>query len=175
MLERLGLGGLEARRPAELSGGQRQRVALGRALAIDPALLLLDEPLSALDLPLRRALRDELRATLAELRMAAVVVTHDFAEAYRLGDRIVVYEGGRVVQAAPRSELLWQPASEAVARIMGIPERAARHGDQGHARSHPAPLARARLLEAVNSPARAYLPRARRRRSRSSSAPSTCG
>src|SRR5262249_11290945 len=108
VVERLGLDGLEARRPAEISGGQRQRVALGRALAIDPALLLLDEPLSALDLPLRRALRDELRATLATLRMAAVVVTHDFTEAYRLGDRIVVYENGRVVQAAPRGELLWQ-------------------------------------------------------------------
>jgi molybdate transport system ATP-binding protein len=121
IVERLGLGGLESRRPAGLSGGQRQRVALGRALAIDPALLLLDEPLSALDLPLRRALRDELRAVLADLRMAAVVVTHDFTEAYRLGDRIVVYEAGRVVQAAARSELLWQPASEAVARIMAIP------------------------------------------------------
>src|SRR5216110_1117255 len=121
VLERLGLVGLERRYPRELSGGQRQRVALGRALAIDPALLLLDEPLSALDAPLRRTLRDELRETLATLRMAAVVVTHDFTEAYRLGDRIVVYEGGHVVQAAPRHELLWQPASESVARIMSIP------------------------------------------------------
>jgi molybdate transport system ATP-binding protein len=157
VVERLGLGGLEARWPAELSGGQRQRVALGRALAIDPALLLLDEPLSALDLPLRRALRDELRATLADLRMAAVVVTHDFAEAYRLGDRIVVYDHGRVVQAAPRSELLWQPASEAVARIMAIANLL--RGTVVKATPDRIQLRwRGQLLEAVNSPARAYLP-----------------
>ncbi len=157
VVERLGLGGLEGRRPAEISGGQRQRVALGRALAIDPALLLLDEPLSALDLPLRRALRDELRATLAALRMAAVVVTHDFTEAYRLGDRVVVYEGGRVVQAAPRGELLWQPASEAVARIMSIPNLL--RGTVLKATPDRIQLRwRGQTLEAVNSPARAYLP-----------------
>ena len=157
VIERLGLGGLEARRPGEVSGGQRQRVALGRALAIDPALLLLDEPLSALDLPLRRALRDELRATLAELRTAAVVVTHDFTEAYRLGDRIVVYEHGRVVQAAPRSELLWQPASEAVARIMSIPNIL--RGTVIKATPDRIQFNwRGQLLEAVNSPGRAYLP-----------------
>jgi len=157
VVERLGLGGLEARRPSEISGGQRQRVALGRALAIDPALLLLDEPLSALDLPLRRALRDELRETLAALRMAAVVVTHDFTEAYRLGDRIVVYENGRVVQAAPRSELLWQPASESVARIMSIPNLL--RGTVIKATPDRIQLRwRGQTLEAVNSPGRAYLP-----------------
>ena len=105
VIERLGLRGLEQRYPRELSGGQRQRVALGRALAIDPALLLLDEPLSALDAPLRRALRDELREILSGCGTAAVVVTHDFTEAYRLADRIIVYEDGRVIQSAPRSEL----------------------------------------------------------------------
>ena len=120
VLERLGLADCAVRRPRELSGGQQQRVALGRALAPDPALLLLDEPLSALDLPLRQALRDDLRAILAEWRTAAVLVTHDFTEAYRLGDRLVVYENGRVIQAAPRAELLWQPASERVAGIVGI-------------------------------------------------------
>ena len=157
VIERLGLGGLEGRRPAQISGGQRQRVALGRALAIDPLLLLLDEPLSALDLPLRRALRDELRETLRTLRTAAVVVTHDFTEAYRLGDRIVVYENGRVVQAAPRSELLWQPASEAVARIMSIPN--VLRGTVMKATPDRIQLRwRGQLLEAVNSPARAYLP-----------------
>jgi molybdate transport system ATP-binding protein len=157
IVERLGLGGLETRRPSEVSGGQRQRVALGRALAIDPALLLLDEPLSALDLPLRRALRDELRATLRELRTAAVVVTHDFAEAYRLGDRIVVYENGRVVQEAPRAELLWQPASETVARIMSIPN--VLKGRVIKASPDRIQLSwRGQVLEAVNSPAHAYLP-----------------
>jgi molybdate transport system ATP-binding protein len=120
VIERLGLGGLERRPPRELSGGQKQRVALGRALAIEPALVLLDEPLSALDLPLRRALRDELRALLAEWRVPAVLVTHDFAEAYQLGDRIIVYEQGRVSQAAPGGELLWRPASESVARALGL-------------------------------------------------------
>jgi molybdate transport system ATP-binding protein len=157
VLARLGLAGLERRRPAELSGGQRQRVALGRALAIDPALLLLDEPLSALDAPLRRALRTELRAILSDWRTAAVVVTHDFTEAYRLGDRIVVYERGRVVQAAPRTELLWQPASEAVARIVSIPNLL--HGTVVKATPDRIQFRwRGYLLEAVNSPTRSYLP-----------------
>ena len=154
---RLGLGGLERRYPSELSGGQRQRVALGRALAIDPALLLLDEPLSALDAPLRAALRNDLRTILNEWGTAAVVVTHDFAEAYRLGDRIVVYENGRVVQAAPRAELLWQPASEAVARIMDIPN--VLRGTVVKATPDRIQLRwRGQLLEAVNSPTRSYLP-----------------
>ena len=157
VIARLGLAGLERRTPAELSGGQRQRVALGRALATDPALLLLDEPLSALDAPLRRALRDELAAILRDWGTAAVVVTHDFGEAYRLGDRIVVYEGGRVVQAAPRAELLWQPASEAVARIMGIPN--VLHGTVIKATPDRIQLRwRGQTLEAVNSPTRSYLP-----------------
>jgi molybdate transport system ATP-binding protein len=157
VLERLELQGLERRYPRELSGGQRQRVALGRALAIDPALLLLDEPLSALDLPLRRALRDDLRAILRQWGTAAVVVTHDFTEAYRLGDRIVVYHHGGVIQTAARSELLWQPASEAVARIMGI--RNVLQGTVVKATPDRIQFAwRGQLLEAVNSPTRAYLP-----------------
>ena len=157
VIERLGLAGLEARYPAELSGGQRQRVALGRALAIDPALLLLDEPLSALDAPLRRALRDELREILAGWGTAAVVVTHDFTEAYRLADRIVVYERGRVIQSAPRAELLWQPASEAVARIMGL--RNVLHGAVVKATPERIQIRwRDQTLEAVNSPTRSYLP-----------------
>jgi len=157
VIERLGLGGLELRYPRELSGGQRQRVALGRALAIDPALLLLDEPLSALDAPLRRALRDELRETLRGFETAAVVVTHDFTEAYRLADRIVVYESGRVIQSAPRAELLWQPASEAVARIMGLAN--VLRGTVVKATPERIQIAwRGQTLEAVNSPTRSYLP-----------------
>ena len=157
VLERLGLADLASRRPRELSGGQQQRVALGRALAPDPALLLLDEPLSALDLPLRQALRDDLRAVLAEWRTAAVLVTHDFTEAYRLGDRIVVYEDGRVIQAAPRAALLWQPASENVARIVGI--RNVLHGTVLKATADRIQFRwREQLLEAVNSPTRSYLP-----------------
>jgi molybdate transport system ATP-binding protein len=157
VMARLGIDGLAQRYPGELSGGQRQRVALGRALATDPALLLLDEPLSALDLPLRRALRDELRTILAGWGTAAVVVTHDFTEAYRLGDRIVVYEEGRVIQAAPRAELLWQPASQAVARVMGLVNVL-----QGTVlKATPERIQfrwRGQTLEAVNSPTRSYLP-----------------
>jgi molybdate transport system ATP-binding protein len=157
VMERLGLGGLEHRRPGELSGGQRQRVALGRALAIDPALLLLDEPLSALDAPLRRSLRDELRTILSGWGTAAVLVTHDFTEAYQLADRIVIYEGGQVIQSAPRAELLWQPASEAVARIMGL--RNVLHGTVVKAMPDRIQFAwRGLMLEAVNSPTRSYLP-----------------
>jgi molybdate transport system ATP-binding protein len=159
VLDRLGLAEHANRLPRELSGGQRQRVALGRALAIDPALLLLDEPLSALDAPLRRALRDELRLLLSDLGTAAVLVTHDFTEAYRLGDRIVVYDAGRVVQSAPRSELLWQPASDSVARIMGI--RNVLRGTVVKATPDRIQIRwRGQLLEAVNSPSRSYLPAA---------------
>jgi molybdate transport system ATP-binding protein len=157
VLARLGLGALARRYPRELSGGERQRVALGRALAIEPELLLLDEPLSALDAPLRRSLRDELRALLSEVGTAAVVVTHDVTEAYRLADRIVVYDGGRVVQSAARAELLWQPASEAVARIMGI--RNLLHGTVIKATPDRIQIRwRGQTLEAVNSPTRSYLP-----------------
>ncbi len=159
VLARLSLEPFAERYPRELSGGQRQRVALGRALATDPALLLLDEPLSALDLPLRQALRDELRSLLAGWGIVAVLVTHDLTEAYRLGDRIVVYEEGRVIQAAPRAELLWQPSSRSVARIMGI-----RNIVQGVTlKATPDRIQfrwRGQLLEAVNSPTRSYLPAA---------------
>ena len=157
VLERLGIADLAARRPAELSGGQRQRVALGRALAIEPALLLLDEPLSALDQPLRVALRDDLRTALADSGTAAVLATHDFTEAYRLADRIVVYEAGRVIQAAPRAELLWQPASPAVARVVGIRNQLL--GTVLKATPERIQLQwRDQILEAVNSPVRAFLP-----------------
>jgi molybdate transport system ATP-binding protein len=157
VMERLGLGGLTHRRTGELSGGQRQRVALGRALAIDPALLLLDEPLSALDAPLRRSLRDELRTILSGWGTAAVLVTHDFTEAYQIADRIVIYDSGRVIQSAPRAELLWQPASEAVARIMGL--RNVLHGTVVKAMPDRIQISwRGLMLEAVNSPTRSYMP-----------------
>ena len=157
VMARVGLAGLERRAPRELSGGQRQRVALGRALATDPALLLLDEPLSALDAPLRRTLRDDLRHILESWGTAAVLVTHDVTEAYRLGDRVIVYEAGRVIQSGPRAELLWQPASEAVARIMGI--RNVLRGTVVKASPDRIQLRwRGQLLEAVNSPSHAYLP-----------------
>ena len=159
VLDRLDLLGLAARRPRELSGGQQQRVALGRALAVDPELLLLDEPLSALDAPLRRQLRRELVAVVREWRKATVLVTHDLAEAFQLADRVVVYEAGRVVQAAPRAELLSAPASEQVARLMGV--RNILRGRVVKAATDRIQLDwRGQLLEAVNSPSHSYLPEA---------------
>ena len=107
------------RRPAQLSGGQRQRVALARALAPRPRLLLLDEPLSALDQALREELRTELRRLLVASRVPAVVVTHDRAEALALGDRIAVVIGGRVLQTGPVAEVFAGPADRDVARVVG--------------------------------------------------------
>ncbi len=157
VLDRLGLAGLERRYPGELSGGQQQRAALGRALAVDPDLLLLDEPLSALDAPLRRQLREELGRIIREWGKATVLVTHDLAEAYQLADRIVVYESGQVLQAAPKSELLWQPTSERVARLIGV--RNLLRGTVLKATLEIIQLRwRGQTLEAVNSPSRLFLP-----------------
>ncbi len=157
VMERLGLGALSERRPRELSGGQQQRVALGRALAVDPALLLLDEPLSALDAPLRRELRRELMAVVREWGKATVLVTHDLAEAFQLADRVVIYEDGRIVQAAPKAELLSAPASERVARLMGV--RNILRGTVLKAAPDRIQLRwRGQVLEAVNSPNHSYLP-----------------
>ncbi len=157
VLERLGLTGLERRSPRDLSGGQQQRVALGRALAVDPDLLLLDEPLSALDAPLRRQLREELGRIIREWGKATVLVTHDLAEAYQLADRVVVYESGRVLQTAPKSELLWQPTSERVARLIGV--RNLLRGVVLKATPEIIQIRwRGQALEAVNSPSRLFLP-----------------
>jgi len=107
-------------RPAALSGGQQQRVALARALAADPEQLLLDEPLTPHDNPLRRSLRDDLAATIRGFGKSAVVVTHDLAEACQLADQIVVYDQGRVLQAGPKDAVLTRPATPAVAAVLGI-------------------------------------------------------
>jgi ABC-type sugar transport system ATPase subunit len=115
----LGLTPLLARRPAELSGGERQRVALARALAPRPALLLLDEPLSALDASLRRQLRAEVAALLRGLGTTVLYVTHDQEEAMMLADHLVVLQGGRVVQAGPPLELYRRPANAFVAGFLG--------------------------------------------------------
>ena len=157
MIERLGLGEAQQRRHRELSGGEQQRVALGRALAPDPDLLLLDAPLAALDAPLRRRLRDDLAHTLRESGKPTVVVTHDLSEAYQLADWVVVYERGGVLQSAQKSELLWQPTSEQVARLMGI--RNILHGTVLKASPDRIQLSwRGQTLEAVSSPSRAYVP-----------------
>ncbi len=157
MLERLSLLGLERRRPHELSGGQQQRVALARALAADPDLLLLDEPLSALDAPLRRQLREELRRVVREWGKTTILVTHDLAEAFQLADRLVVYDRGRVIQAAPKTELLSRPASEQVARLIGI--RNILHGTVESATASAIRIRwRGHTLQAANAPSLAYRP-----------------
>jgi molybdate transport system ATP-binding protein len=115
LLADLEIGSLADRRPATLSGGERQRVALARALAIEPRALLLDEPLAALDVGARRAVRGFLAATLARLGLPAIVVTHDAADAVALGDRIAVIESGRLVQTGSLADLRAAPASPFVA------------------------------------------------------------
>jgi molybdate transport system ATP-binding protein len=115
LLADLEIGSLADRRPATLSGGERQRVALARALAIEPRALLLDEPLAALDVGARRAVRSFLAATLARLGLPAIVVTHDAADAVALGDRIAVLESGRIVQTGSLADLRAAPASPFVA------------------------------------------------------------
>jgi molybdate transport system ATP-binding protein len=128
-----GAGGLGPRMPAGLSGGEQQRVALARALAPAPALLLLDEPLAALDQQTRRAVRIELRQLLGRLPCITVYVTHSAVEALVFGDRIVVLERGRVSQAGAREELLRHPRSPFVAELMGTNLFIGRRSDGGDA------------------------------------------
>ena len=115
----LGLEGLEARRPQQLSGGQQQRVALARALARRPPLVLLDEPLGALDSGLRERTGLELRALQRRLGASFVMVTHDQSEALSLADRVAVLEGGRIAQVAAPRDLYDRPATRSVARFLG--------------------------------------------------------
>jgi molybdate transport system ATP-binding protein len=116
----LHLDGLERRRPGELSGGQQQRVALARALARRPRLLLLDEPLGALDAPTRETLRGELRRMLVASGVPAIVVTHDRTEALVLGDEVAIMADGAMLQVGPIVDVFDHPADEAVARIVGV-------------------------------------------------------
>ncbi|MBI4674476.1 MAG: ABC transporter ATP-binding protein [Chloroflexi bacterium] len=109
-----------ARKPAELSGGQQQRVALARALAIEPALLLLDEPFSALDLQTRITLRRELKALQRRLKTSILFVTHDLGEAALLADEMAVLDNGRILQFATPHEILRAPRTARVAQIVGV-------------------------------------------------------
>lgn len=119
-LARLHLDGLENRLPSELSGGQRQRVALAQSLTRSPDLLLLDEPFSALDTPVRSELRDELRRLQREAGLSTVLVTHDPEEAAFLADEIIVLVDGRVLQSGPKGRVFAEPASPEVARLLGF-------------------------------------------------------
>jgi molybdate transport system ATP-binding protein len=120
LVEALQLGGLERRRVWELSGGQRQRAALARAMAPRPAVLLLDEPFSALDMELRRAVRGELRAVLKTARVPVVLVTHDREEALALGDAVQVMEQGRTIARGEPLRVLGHPPQARVARLVGV-------------------------------------------------------
>ena len=113
------ISGLENRRIDQLSGGQRQRVALARAVAIRPGILLLDEPLTALDAALRDRLRAELNRLLRALGITAIYVTHDQAEAMELGDRVVVMQKGRIAQIGSPREIYFTPQSRFVAEFIG--------------------------------------------------------
>jgi molybdate transport system permease protein len=119
-LQRLGLEGLEDRFPDELSGGQQRRVALARALAIEPRVLLLDEPFTGLDAPVRDRLRRDLRRLQREAGLCTVLVTHDPEEAALLADEIVVIDNGRVLQAGPRRQVFRSPSTPEVAALLGI-------------------------------------------------------
>ncbi|MGA5561166.1 ABC transporter permease [Streptomyces platensis] len=118
-LDRLGVGHLAHRKPAQLSGGQAQRVALARALAARPRLLLLDEPLAALDQTTRARVRHTLRSHLAEFGGVCLIVTHDPVEAVSLADRVLVLDEGRALQDAPPAEVTRHPRSPWVARMLG--------------------------------------------------------
>jgi molybdate transport system ATP-binding protein len=133
LLDRFGLLDRSRARPRTLSGGERQRVALARALAVEPRALLLDEPLSALDARTRTRAGRELARVLHDAGVPAILVTHDFAEAAVLGDRVAVIDGGRVVQQGAPDELAATPASAFVADFTGavVLTGTARASDEG--------------------------------------------
>jgi thiamine transport system ATP-binding protein len=139
LLELVGLEGYGDRMPATLSGGERQRVALARALAVQPRLLLLDEPLSALDAGLRERLAADLRDILREAGTTALMVTHDQEEAFAVADRLAVMRAGRVVQEGPTADVWAAPADAETALFLG------------YARVLEGPAA-GRLLEAAGLP-----------------------
>jgi len=133
LLERFAIEQLAGARPADISGGERQRVALARALASEPAVLLLDEPLSALDAHTRNTVRAELQGLLREVRLPTLLVTHDFEDAAALADRIGVVLDGKLLQMGSASELVLEPADPFVASLTGsvlLPGRA-RPGNDG--------------------------------------------
>ncbi len=118
MIDLVGLNGWEQRYPRELSGGMQQRVGLARALANNPEILLFDEPFSALDPLIRREMQDELIRLQSHLHKTSLFVTHDFAEAMRIGDRIAIMRDGRVVQTGTPQELVLNPADDYVAAFV---------------------------------------------------------
>jgi putative spermidine/putrescine transport system ATP-binding protein len=125
MLELVGLSGFADRYASQLSGGQQQRVALARALAIEPTVLLLDEPLSALDAKVRSRLRDEIRRVQIEIGITTLFVTHDQEEALAIADRVGVMQSGHLEQLGPPTEIYSRPATPFVAEFVGLTNRIA--------------------------------------------------
>jgi iron(III) transport system ATP-binding protein len=139
-LTRVGLKGFEARRPHQLSGGQQQRVALARAVVAEPQLLLLDEPLSALDPATRASVRGELAALLRKLALTSIIVTHEREEAFELADRVAVLVDGQIQQHASPQEVYERPANPAVAQFMGINLLSVVVDGEGHAALRNSPF-----------------------------------
>jgi putative spermidine/putrescine transport system ATP-binding protein len=131
MLELVGLGAQASRYPHQMSGGQQQRVALARALAIEPSVLLLDEPLSALDAKVRRQLREEIRRIQIMIGITTLFVTHDQEEALAMGDRVGVMSQGRLEQIAAPTELYDRPTTRFVAEFVGLTNRMPGTADAG--------------------------------------------
>ena len=127
-LELVRLAGLGARKPAQLSGGQRQRVALARAIVNRPRVLLLDEPLGALDLKLRQEMQLELKRIQQEVGITFIYVTHDQEEALTMSDRLAVFNAGRIEQVGAPAEVYEQPASEFIASFVGVSNMLERGG-----------------------------------------------
>ncbi len=119
-LDRFGIGDLAGRRPGDLSGGQAQRVALARALAVDPLVLLLDEPFSGLDVGVAAALRVELAQHLRDFAGVTLLVTHDALDALTMADRVLVLDDGAVAQDGPPAEVAARPRTDHVARLVGL-------------------------------------------------------
>lgn len=137
LLERFHLSEMGKRYPSQISGGQQQRVALARALAVEPRILMLDEPFSALDEHLRTHMMKETLESLRGFQGITLFVTHNMAEAYRMCDRIVVLNGGNVEAFCPKQEIFRHPASLAVAKITGCKNTAEAFRCSGHSVSVP--------------------------------------
>jgi thiamine transport system ATP-binding protein len=167
LLDLVGLSGYDERLPGTLSGGERQRVALARALAVEPRLILLDEPLSALDATLRERLAGDLRSILHEAGTTALLVTHDHEEAFALADRLAVMQAGRVVQSGAIDEVWREPVDEETALFLGYArvlrdEAAARVlAAAGLRSSYAVALRRSALVVDADGPLRARVEQAR--------------
>lgn len=120
VLDSLGIEHLRRRRPAQLSGGERQRVALARALVTEPSILLLDEPLSALDLPVRMKIADDLRRMVQNLPIPVLYVTHNRDEVFMLGERMIVLESGKLIAQGTPHEVMSAPRGETIAQLAGF-------------------------------------------------------